>query len=138
MKTITRVTLFSIEQGKKIQAIKAVRALTGWGLKEAKFLVDDVEGGYDSLNGRYLNNGISRTFETEHSAEDVREQFGEYAHSYDIVKVAIPDETVSRAAALLAISFAHNGVLLNDLLDALPRSEDDTYKLLVEVAELLK
>lgn len=35
---------FTLDRANKIQSIKQVRALTGWGLKEAKDLVDDLCG----------------------------------------------------------------------------------------------
>ena len=34
--------LLSVESNNKIQAIKALRAVTGWGLKEAKEVVDNL------------------------------------------------------------------------------------------------
>jgi hypothetical protein len=35
--------LMSFDRNKKIYAIKALRAVTGWGLKEAKEVVDNIE-----------------------------------------------------------------------------------------------
>lgn len=40
-----KITLNSVLEGWKISTIKGVRGLTGWGLREAKDLVDAVEAG---------------------------------------------------------------------------------------------
>lgn len=40
-----KITITGYEDGKKIYAIKAIRGITGYGLKEAKDVIDDADAG---------------------------------------------------------------------------------------------
>lgn len=73
-----QVTISGYEPGKKIQVIKAVRALTGLGLKDSKVLVDSIDG----IGGHAGDNRLTigpQTFTTDADPATVRSMLVGYA-----------------------------------------------------------
>jgi ribosomal L7/L12-like protein len=90
------VTITDYEQGRRIAVIKVVRALTGYGLRESKAIVDSIDGKGSNAGENGLKIG-PQTIRTSASLADVAAAFSGVA-SYTV------EQQVDMATSQLAIN----------------------------------